>query len=245
MVEMRLSPDPRILAEVALVQLTNDDASTDVDALLARIERLEHTVKQLREERPQGSAAQAPKDPTTGRAVLGGAARSAKPAAVVAEAPQPAAPTPPVASAPAAPAAPVSVPEAWEQTVKGQVKPIVRALYSAGSFVGNSGGAWQFNVPNEAHGTRCKEHVGAVEQALTKVVGEPVKLEFVVGGRAHDDEPAPVTRAAPAAPAPVVDDPAIDEVDLSELTDAPPESVRTPIDRLAEAFPGSEFVSEG
>jgi DNA polymerase-3 subunit gamma/tau len=245
MVEMRLSPDPRILAEVALVQLTNDDASTDVDALLARIERLEHTVKQLREERPQGSAAQAPKDPTTGRAVLGGAARSAKPAAVVAEAPQPAAPTPPVAPAPAAPAAPVSVPEAWEQTVKGQVKPIVRALYSAGSFVGNSGGAWQFNVPNEAHGTRCKEHVGAVEQALTKVVGEPVKLEFVVGGRAHDDEPAPVTRAAPAAPAPVVDDPAIDEVDLSELTDAPPESVRTPIDRLAEAFPGSEFVSEG
>ena len=50
MVEMRLSPDPRILAEVALVQLTNDEAGTDVDALLARIERLENTVKQLREE---------------------------------------------------------------------------------------------------------------------------------------------------------------------------------------------------
>ena len=57
MVEMRLSPDPRILAEVALVQLTNDEAGTDVDALLARIERLENTVKQLREERPQGLAA--------------------------------------------------------------------------------------------------------------------------------------------------------------------------------------------
>ena len=35
-----------------------------------------------------------------------------------------------------------------------------------------------------------------------------------------------------------------DDVDLSELTDAPPESVKTPIDRLAEAFPGSELVSE-
>ena len=33
-----------------------------------------------------------------------------------------------------------------------------------------------------------------------------------------------------------------DDIDVSELTDAPPESVKTPIDRLAEAFPGSELV---
>jgi DNA polymerase-3 subunit gamma/tau len=35
------------------------------------------------------------------------------------------------------------------------------------------------------------------------------------------------------------------EIDLSELTDAPPESVKTPLDRLAEAFPGSELLHEG
>ena len=34
------------------------------------------------------------------------------------------------------------------------------------------------------------------------------------------------------------------EVDLTELVDAPPETVRTPIDRLAEAFPGSKLVTE-
>ena len=34
------------------------------------------------------------------------------------------------------------------------------------------------------------------------------------------------------------------EVDLTELVDAPPETVKTPIDRLAEAFPGSELVTE-
>ena len=34
------------------------------------------------------------------------------------------------------------------------------------------------------------------------------------------------------------------EVDITELIDAPPESVKTPIDRLAEAFPGSELVTE-
>jgi DNA polymerase-3 subunit gamma/tau len=133
------------------------------------------------------------------------------------------------------------VPEAWEQTVKGQVKPIVRALYSAGSFVGNAGGVWQFSVPNEAHGAKCQEHRAAVEAALTKATGESVTVEFVVGGRAHDDEPAPVARITTAEPAA---DTAVEEIDLSELTDAPPEAVRTPIDRLAEAFPGSEFVSE-
>src|SRR4051812_35435949 len=126
MVEMRLSPDPRILAEVALVQLTNDDAGTDVDALLARIERLEHTVKQLREERPQGPAAQAPKDPATGRAVLGGAARSTQSStAARREAPAPvAAPEPETVTVVGKGS--VTVPEAWEQTVKGQVKPIIR-----------------------------------------------------------------------------------------------------------------------
>jgi DNA polymerase-3 subunit gamma/tau len=34
------------------------------------------------------------------------------------------------------------------------------------------------------------------------------------------------------------------EVDLGDLVDAPPESVKTPIDRLAEAFPGSELVED-
>ena len=239
MVEMRLSPDPRILAEVALVQLTNDEAGTDVDALLARIERLENTVKQLRDEGAVGLASvRNPKDPTTGRAILGGAARGNPPAARTANADAPAATPSPATTQPRVP---VTVPEAWEQTVKGQVKPIIRALYSAGTFIGNNGEAWQFSVPNEAHGAKCQEHRAAVEAALAKVIGEPVKVEIVVGGRAHDDEPAPVARITAPQPA---HDPAAEEIDLSELTDAPPESIRTPIDRLAEAFPGSEFVTE-
>jgi DNA polymerase-3 subunit gamma/tau len=44
-----------------------------------------------------------------------------------------------------------------------------------------------------------------------------------------------------AAPAEFPDD---DDVDLDDLIDAPPESVRSPIDRLAEAFPGSELVED-
>ena len=56
LVDMRHAPDPRILVEVALVQLTHDESGTDTDALMARIERLEQSVKQLRAAGPGSSA---------------------------------------------------------------------------------------------------------------------------------------------------------------------------------------------
>ncbi len=47
-----------------------------------------------------------------------------------------------------------------------------------------------------------------------------------------------------AAPAPIDDPPDDEDVDLDDLVDAPPETVKSPIDRLAEAFPGSELIDE-
>jgi DNA polymerase-3 subunit gamma/tau len=43
---------------------------------------------------------------------------------------------------------------------------------------------------------------------------------------------------------PATPPPADDEIDLDDLVDAPPESVVSPIDRLAQAFPGSELIDE-
>ncbi len=227
LVDMRHAPDPRILVEVALVQLTHDGTGTDHDALVSRIERLETTVKQLR---TQGAAASAvPKDPTTGRAVLGGAARrperpapAVEPHAAEPQRTSPAAapsepadtapasdletvpttsPEPVAASEAAAPVPTVAVPDAWEQTVKSQVKPLVRALYSAGSFVGNRGDTWLFSVPNEAHGSKCNEHRADVEAALANVVGRPgdhrVRQWWLAGARARGDVQRPHRPARP------------------------------------------------
>jgi hypothetical protein len=76
------------------------------------------------------------------------------------------------------------------------------------------------------------------------VVGARVPLAFVIDAT-HDDEPprgaVTASAAAPAAPAPVEAD---DDVDLDDLVDVPPESVVSPIDRLAQAFPGSEMIDE-
>ncbi len=272
LVDMRHAPDPRILVEVALVQLTSDEAATDLDALVTRIERLEQQLKSMRDNPP---GAGNPTNPATGRVALGGAARRSGPTdatgPVSAPLTEPNGPSSPAAEAEptsSPPAAPFSVPEAWERTVKAQLKPLVRALYSAGSFSGNTGGMWQFSVPNAAHGGKCEDHRVTVETALSAATGSPVTIEFVVGARSvddHDDHgssvphtPAstPATSNRPtsnrptsgppeAHPAEPPREPQRDEdIDLTDLTDAPPESVKTPIDRLAEAFPGSELVND-
>ena len=306
LVDMRHAPDPRILIEVTLVQLTSDEAGGDVDAVAARVERLEHQLKELTTKGVAAAPAPAPRDPATGRAKLGGAARRPQPAATPAAEPAPAtsppassAPTPapepapatspPASSAPTPAAEParapaVSVAEAWQNTVKGQLKPLVRALYSAGEFVGETDGVWSFSVPNEAHGAKCAEHQSEVESALSAAVGGAVSIRFVAGGSpvagsGGKGPGGPATAPAPAAaPAPASEatarptppkesalehatraaatepDPepepsayvpeADDEIDLSDLTDVPPEEVKGPVERLAEAFPGSELMPD-
>ncbi len=102
LVEMRHAPDPRLLLEVALVQLTHEAASNDMSVLLERIERLEHQVASGGAAAP--AARPAPVDPATGRAALGGRARPAAAAATPARA----APSPvPAVQAPVA--APLAV----------------------------------------------------------------------------------------------------------------------------------------
>ena len=236
------------------------------------------------------------RDPGTGRAVLGGRAKG-PPTTDVASAPAPPRAGPPKAAAATAAAAPPSeppssaavaagvttVPEAWEASVKAGLKPLVRALFSAGSFTGHDGTIWQFSVPNAAHGRKCDEHRADVEAALSAAVGSPVTIVIGEGATDGPDRSGPMSRttspmaaspspsssassssassgsassssvpaptrsgrnrddsAEASAPATIDDEP----IDPDELTDAPPEAVLTPIDRLAQAFPGSELVAD-
>jgi DNA polymerase-3 subunit gamma/tau len=333
LIEMRHAPDPRVLLEVALVQLTNDDAGgTDLVTLSARLDRLEQAVRAGAGTVPTGAAGGAagagagagagapgaggantsPVDPATGRAVLGGRARrnpgsvasasavsapetpASEPAQPVESArPAPAAdvggaasaqlatesapasqPVSAVGTSPAPAVAAVSVTDAWETTVRPNLKPFVRALYSAGAFTRHDGEAWYFAVPNAAHGDKCEGHRKEVEAALSAAVGAPVKIVISVGGQpTNHDDPAPANRSsptsgasdtnvgsgsngagdnessgaaagstkAPLTPATEADEA---EIDLDDLIDAPPESVLSPVDRLAQAFPGAELIDD-
>lgn len=81
LIEMRQAPDPRIPLEVALVRVTKPEADASLNALLERIERLEHLVSSAAVvEQPEGHTATPP--PATPREsptrVRGGGAATAR-----------------------------------------------------------------------------------------------------------------------------------------------------------------------
>ncbi|MEZ5249735.1 MAG: hypothetical protein R2713_11120, partial [Ilumatobacteraceae bacterium] len=110
----------------------------------------------------------------------------------------------------------------------------------------------------DAHRAKCEQHRADVERVAAGLVGAPVPIVVVTDasprpddhdhdlGRGHPDDhhdagdhTAPVVPLRPAAPPPADED-----IDLHDLVDAPPASVVSPIDRLAQAFPGSELLDE-
>jgi len=287
LVEMRHAPDPRLLLDIALVQLTHEAAGSDLPSILARLERLEKGGA------PGAGAAAAatppirpaPVDPATGRAALGGRARrdpASAPAAadaappVAPAGPEPMAPTPAAADTPAAAASPAvaapsvaaqpspssssgggiaaRVSQAWQAGVLPTLKPMARALFSAGHIVGERDGVVEFGLPNETHRSRCEDFKADVEKAISAQIGAPVALRLIVdtAGGSHDDSNMaavvplrPSGSGTSSASVAVTPPPTADEdIDISDLVDAPPGSVKSPEDRLAEAFPGSVFLED-
>jgi DNA polymerase-3 subunit gamma/tau len=144
---------------------------------------------------------------------------------------------------------------------------MARAVYAPATFVGSTATAVTLAVPNAVHRGKCEQHRSAVEAALAALAGAPVTIELVEGGGDGGGRPAaavgvasgsatsPGTAHAGASREPVGAEasfdtamtavlPDDDDVDLDDLVDAPPEAVKSPIDRLAEAFPGSELIEE-
>ncbi|MFZ9627732.1 MAG: DNA polymerase III subunit gamma/tau [Ilumatobacteraceae bacterium] len=266
LVEMRHAPDPRVLLEVALVQLTHEASSVDIGVLLERIERLEHQVAQ--------GAAAAPAsrpvaiDPATGRAMLGGRARRESPAASGAPAPasipaaaseSPAPPPAPAPSAPAASSAPrsgeassadiASAAAAWHGELLPNLKGMARAMFSPLRVLGERDGALAFAVSRESVRDKCAKHLPELQAVIADKLGVQMRVSLVVTGEPdHElDNSAPIPRPPearrPEAPPPVeiIED---DDIDVTALEDVPPEAVQTPEAMLQDLFPGSSMIEE-
>ena len=135
----------------------------------------------------------------------------------------------------------------WDDTVRPSLKPLVRALFSAATFNGAevvSGTVrLRLGLPSATHAAKCEPHRSAVAAALGTALGAPVEL--VLGDSdGSSGRPAPTARSATSAPAPAPEQPpeADDDIDLDALTDAPPESYRTPEQEVADVFPGSRML---
>jgi DNA polymerase-3 subunit gamma/tau len=294
LVEMRQAPDPRVLLDVAVVQLTAESVEADVTGLLTRLERLEQRVVDLESSGPPAPATsvQAP-----GRAELGGRARSSRPAASEPSAAEdePAAPLagagdpveqtdPTGLVATGDPTTMSGAPitrDDWENTIRPALRRMARAVYAPADFVSSTHTTVTLSVPNAVHRKKCEQERSTVETAISEHTGSPVTVELVSGdggpggdgggervaptpsggtqgtgptppdrspsiaadvdeGRGQDDASVEGASTLPRTPS-FPDD---DDIDLDDLVEAPPESVKTPIDRLAEAFPGSELIVE-
>ena len=248
LVELRHAPDPRVLVEVALVQLTSvPDASAgdDIGPLAARVTALEQALAAG----AAPAAPAAPKDPTTGRTALGGRAKRARRrchggdgrGATTAAGRRTAAGHTPArgagrrgprrAAEPAARLAERATCRAeWSEvrpTLKGIAKPVFAAL--------------ELERAADDTVTFAAAERGAPRQVRERARG---RRGGVAGRhrarRAHraadEGRTGAARRRAAAADA---DD---EDIDLDDLVDAAPGTVPTTLDRLAEAFPGSQLV---
>ena len=239
--DMRNAPDSRVVLEVALVRLVHRELQMGIESLLARVERLE---KEL-ENRPQ--IAPAPVNPSTGRAVLGGrvaqdpSAPAVRPEPTVAAAPA-TKPTAPISEAAApVPAAPAStsamsiaaVIEKWNDAVIGELKGMRRAVAQMAKPTERDG-QLVLMVDNEPSAKRVNEYLSDLSAVIFKVAGG--KCVIVVETRSEE----------PRAPkAKVVEEVAEEEfVDIEEIKQLPTVSNKATETNLADAFPGSEILTE-
>jgi DNA polymerase-3 subunit gamma/tau len=138
------------------------------------------------------------------------------------------------------------VAQVWTSEIVPSLRPtIIRAIYSVPRLVGVSNGTLTIAAPNDAHRAKCEEFRRQVEAAVVAVAGEPVALRIVTDtAPVADDHDVPGSGGTVVPLHPVAPPPPDDEIDVHDLVDAPPESVVTPIERLAQAFPGSELMDE-
>jgi len=269
LVELAKKPDPRIVLEVALVRLCRPDADRSYDAILDRLDRLERAAAgpgtapvppgaaptsanttpasapapapRAEDAPPQPLRPSGPADAAREElAKVTAAARPARapvqkatapptPAPSRAEAPAAAPVSPAAAEAPPAPSA-ADLQSAWSVVVDG-LKGATRGMYRDGRFDVAADGAVTLTVPKGPPADQLEKRRPEVEAALVAHLGRGLQIQVAV-----DDAAAPAT--APGA-RPVPED---DAVDVHDLEDAP--AAGSGVERLAEAFPGSELVEE-
>ena len=243
MVEMRHAPDPRLLLEVSMVKLTTPELGDDLNSLRARLDRVEQAVARGRDAsaplpRP------APIDPNTGRAQLGGKARSSKPTEQKSESvggvsdvgvavssevptgreskPDLSADTKPVTrTASGAIRAEPAVREKWMTDILPGLKGSARAIVAGGEVVVVTDTELTVEFPNAGHCTRATKCLADVQHLVDAVLGVGLTIKFVAAEAKSGKKPEE-----------------IHDIDPAELTDAPKVAGKSAEDHLSDFFPG-------
>ena len=269
MVEMRHAPDARLLLEVAVVQLSSPILDNSTENLLARVGQLEEAVKVLREKGIAAAAPQAPINPATGRAKIGGhatggterpaqetpasnAPAQAETVAAVETANISENPAPAVDNAPAVDDTPASgsgvdPAQAWPQ-ITDAMRGIAKAIFKPAVIESVEGKKIVIRLPNNTPVKRAQEQVATVVAAIKQVCGTTYAVTLV---QADPTSPAGMKRPVVAEvdeteqktiDIVVAEDPYA-EIDLSE-TIAIDNSVDPMLEALTSSFPEGVIMDE-
>jgi len=234
--DMKGAPDPRVVLEVSLVKLVHRELQMGVEALMARIERLEREI----ENRPV--IAPAPVNPSTGRAVLGGRVKDPSTPTPRSETPAPV-PEPTPSAAPP-PAVPTDVPVTattmsaadvvtnWPTAVINEMKGMRRAVVQMAKPA-HRDGTIVLVVDNEHAAKRVKEYLADITAVVHRAGAGACPV--VIETRPDDSKPIAKKR--------VVEE---ETIDIDEIKNLPTVSEKDVTDSLADMFPGSviETVEE-
>ena len=270
MVEMRHAPDARLLLEVAVVHLASPVFDDSNENLLARISQLEEAVKTLRENGVAAALPQAPINPTTGRAKIGGHAAgdtsagmqrptTPEPHTVVTtqtdasaplastttsdETPRAGMPTEIVAPA-SAPAGAVDPAQVWPQ-ITDAMRGLAKAMFKPAVIESVDGKKVLLRLPNNTPMKRAQEQLPTVVAAMKQVCGMTYAVTLV---QADATSPGGMTRPVIAEPeaANIVDEVASDpyaEIDLAETTSAV-DAVDPFLEALHNTFPEGSIIDD-
>ena len=225
LIGMRQSPDPRIDLEVALIRLTHPELSTEISALVERIERLENGIsittsnhdiknnnKSIEKEEPKVSnkevkASTSPEEEIT------------KDHDLISEQND------------------QQIEEYWDQAKKS-LKGLTKALFKELPIHVDEDGIVYLTAPNETHRQKCQERIDETSGALSQKMGKKMTLKILVSGG-----PA-ITKENPQVLKPTTyKNEDVDLSNLDALEDAPIES-GDEISLISQSFPGAQIIDE-
>jgi DNA polymerase-3 subunit gamma/tau len=258
MVEMRHAPDARLLLEVAVVQLSSPVLDDSNENLLARVSQLEEAVKALRESGVAAARPQAPVNPTTGRAKVGGHAGGTssgstgeiqRPSPTAEVAVEPADATPVATPQPVSQPEPVSETpgadpaQVWPQITEA-MRGLAKAMFKPAVVESVDGKKIVIRLPNNTPMKRAQEQVPTVVAALKQVCGITYSVTLVQADATGGIQ-RPVIAEEPEVKTidKLVEEDPYAEIDMSE-TVAATDAADPMLAALLDTFPEGAVIDE-
>ena len=216
LIGMRQSFDPSIDLEVALIRLTHPTLSTELSALVERIEQLE-----------SGNQVASNQSSTEVNRPI-----------PVSETPQSKAVEEPIieqnAPAELSEEGNERVEEAWNAS-KQNLKGLSKALFKELSITQIDDGTIFLAAPNETHRQKCIERVHEVVNALTDRTGKAWKIELILQPSSNTSEKVKESETN--------SDKETGTLDVQSLEDAP-EDAGDELSVISKSFPGAQIINE-